>query len=82
MAHLAFGDAKYLATAEELIEYALRVNKDVCVNQWAHKLMWGTAIVAGITNKQKQWDLVYDIANSIMDNRCPRTGMVSREMAF
>jgi len=88
MAYQVFGDEKYLATAEALIEYAMRVNKDVRVNQWAHKLMWGTAIVAGITNKQEQWDLVYDIANCIMDSQCPRTGMVSdindqsQEMAF
>jgi len=77
LCYQVFGDSKYLETGEELIEYALRINKDVRVNQWAHKLMWGTSIIAGITNKQKYWDLVYDIANSIMNNQCPNTGMVS-----
>eukprot|EP01083_Nonionella_stella_P222175 793092_1 len=88
LCYQVFGDAKYLQTAETLIEYALRINKDVRINQWAHKLMWGTSIIAGITNKQKYWDLVYDIANSIMNNQDPNTGMVSnildqsQEIAF
>jgi len=88
LCYQVFGDKKYLDTAEELIEYALRINKDVRVNQWSHKLMWGTSIIAGITNKQKYWDLVYDIANSIMNNQDPNTGMVSnindqsQEIAF
>ena len=64
--HQVFGGTKYLEAAEELIDYALRINQDVRVNQWSHKLMWGTALVATITNKRKHWELVYDVANSIM----------------
>eukprot|EP01084_Bolivina_argentea_P276337 471513_1 len=87
-AYQVFGDKVYLKTAEKLIDYALRINTDVRTNQWAHKLMWGTSIVASETNKQVHWDLVYDIANTIMNSQDPNTGCTSSvidqtaEMAF
>lgn len=77
LCYQVFADERYLSTAEELLEYALRINKDARVNQWSHKLMWGASVIAGINNKAKYWRLVYDIANSIMENQCPHTGMVS-----
>ena len=39
--------------------------------------MWGASVIGTITNEKRCWDLVYDIANTIMNGQDPETGKTS-----
>lgn len=72
-----------------MLDFAIdKCNYDCRNNQWAHKLMWGASIIGQITNKKRYWNLVYDIAETILTGQDPETGKTSgifdqtAEMAF
>eukprot|EP01084_Bolivina_argentea_P198438 339796_1 len=80
---------KYLDGAECILDFAInKCNDDIRNNAAAHKVMWASSILGEITNKQKYWNLCFDIANHIMLNQDPVTGKTSpvvdqvAEMAF
>lgn len=69
MAHLysSTGDARYLATAERILEFVSRCHADSRNSIIAHKIMWGASLVANQTGKQEHWDIVRSIAGHIID---------------
>lgn len=80
---------KYLDAAECILDFAItKCNDDIRNNAAAHKVMWASSILGEITNKEKYWNLCFDIANHIMLNQDDVTGKTSpvvdqvAEMAF
>jgi len=65
--HMRTGEARYLDTAESILEFASRCHQDIRSNIVAHKVMWAASLVGGLTGKRLYWDLVRDIAGHIMN---------------
>jgi len=78
MAHLYMhsGDARYLQTAETILEFASRCHPDIRNNIVAHKVMWACSLVGQITGKQLYWDLCRDIAGNIINEGQVEDGRV------
>jgi len=69
LSHLytATGEARYLQTAETILDFASRCHPDLQSNIVAHKVMWGASVLGAITGKKEHWDMVRSISGHIMD---------------
>ena len=60
-------DARYLQTAERILEFVRRCHPDARHSIIAHKVMWGASMVGNLTGKAEHWDLVRSIAGHIIN---------------
>ena len=60
--YLATGDKSFLCTATEIIEFCLGCHDSIYTFHFAHKVAWGTSIVASITKEPRYVALVEKIA--------------------
>jgi len=69
LAHLYMrtGEAKYLATAERILEFASRCHDDLQNGILGHKVMWAASLVGQITGKPLYWNMVHNIAGHIIN---------------
>jgi hypothetical protein len=65
--HMRTGEAKYLETAERILEFASRCHSDLQNNIIGHKVMWAASLVGQITGKPLYWNLVRNIAGHIIN---------------
>ena len=62
----ATGDATYLDTAEDILDYLMTSHEAIYESGFAHKVAWAASIVSRITNKSKYADLSGKIADFLV----------------
>jgi hypothetical protein len=63
----ATGDIDYLSGAENYLNFALHCHDHIRAFHFSHKVAWGAAVVANLTNNMKYLELCQDIVDYLVD---------------
>lgn len=62
----ATGEARYLNTARDYLDFALTCHDNIRSFHFSHKVAWGAAIIANLTKETKYLELATDIADYLL----------------
>lgn len=69
MLYRATGEAQYLKTAKDYLDFVLQCQGNLRTFHYSHKVAWGAAIVANLTNETMYRDLSISIADYLLSSQ-------------